>query len=409
MPAAHLFHIAIIGAGPAGLMAAERLATAGHAVTLYDRMPSAGRKFLMAGRGGLNLTHSEAIDKLLTRYGPAADRLAPVIRAFPPADLIAWCEGLGEATFTGTSGRVFPKAFKASPLLRAWLQRLDTLGVRFAPSHTWTGWAQDGALSFDTPQGPVTVRPDATLLALGGASWPRLGSNGTWTNLLPSTIPTSPLRPANCGLSINWSDIFRTKFAGQPLKSVQMSYSGSSVPGELMVTSTGLEGTPAYALSGHIRDDIAANGHSAEITLDLRPNVSEADLAGKLNVPRKRQSLSTFLQKAAGLHPVAIGLVQEIVHSRKVEETPLTLARLIKSLPLDVHGTSGLERSISTAGGISLAAIDERFMLKALPGVFAAGEMLDWEAPTGGYLLQACFSTAVAAASGIAAFLQNRT
>lgn len=401
-------HIAIIGGGPAGLMAAEHLAQQGARVTVYDRMPTPGRKFLMAGRGGLNLTHSEPLDTLLSRYGVANPLLAPAIRAFPPSDLIAWCEGLGEPTFIGSSGRVFPKSFKASPLLRAWLKRLESLGVTLALNHIWTGWNADGVLTFTSPSGPVTQKPDATVLALGGASWPRLGSDGKWVTLLPPEIAVSPLRPSNCGLTIPWSDIFRTKFAGQPLKSIQMTYGSHSVPGELMITASGFEGTPAYALSGKIRDDLQA-GHSVIITLDLRSGLSEDDLRQKLSVPRKRQSLSTFLQKAAGLSPVAIGLVQELVHSTKVSETPQALAQLIKALPLTITGTSSLDRAISSAGGVTFPAITDSYMLKDLPGVFVAGEMLDWEAPTGGYLLQASFSSAVAAAKGVLGWLNSRT
>lgn len=393
--------VAIIGGGPAGLMAAEILSRDGYVVTVYDRMATMGRKFLMAGRGGLNLTHSEPVDDLLSRYGPARPFLTPAITAFPPAALIAWCENLGEQTFIGTSGRVFPKSFKASPLLRAWLRRLAAQGVTFAPGHDWRGWDDSGALVFANG---ASVKADAALLALGGASWPKLGSNGAWLSYLPPAVPVAALRPANCGLIVPWSDIFRTRFAGQPLKSISAAYDGVSVPGEMMVTSTGLEGTPAYTLSSRIREDLAA-GKSVTLTLDLRPNVSAADLLNKLSVPRKRQSLSTFLQKSTGLAPVAIGLVQELAHAGGIGESPRELATLLKALPLRVTTTAGLDRAISSAGGIVWGAVDDRFMLKALPGVFVAGEMLDWEAPTGGYLLQACFSTGSAAAAGIRSFL----
>lgn len=398
-------HIAIVGAGPAGLIAAETLAKAGLAVTVFDRMPSVGRKFLMAGRGGLNLTHSEDLEHFLTRYGDKSSQLAPYIRAFPPEKLIAWCEGLGQPTFIGTSGRVFPKAFKASPLLRAWLGRLAELGVSIKTGHKLTGWGRQGLTFEDKPQ----VQADAVLLAMGGASWPRLGTDGNWTGLLPASIRVAPLRPANCGLTIAWSDIFRTRFAGQPLKTIALSYDGETVSGDMMVTQTGLEGTPAYTLSRKVRDDISA-GKEVVVRIDLRPGFTEQQLVSRLSLPRKRQSLSTFLQKSLNMAPVGIGLVQEIVHQRKIADTPQALALLIKALPLAVTGTSGLERAISSAGGISFDAIDYRFMLKDMPGVFAAGEMLDWEVPTGGYLLQGCFSTGVAAANGIIDWLKsNRT
>ena len=399
--------IAVIGAGPAGLMAAEILASSGYAVTVYDRMPSVGRKFLMAGRGGLNLTHSEPLDTLLTRYGSRQNLVEPFIRDYPPEKLIAWCEALGQETFIGTSGRVFPKAFKASPLLRAWLGRLNTLGVTFALQHTWQGWDKE-ALQFSKADGStITTKPDAVLLALGGASWPRLGSDGAWVKHLPASVKVASLRPANSGLLINWSDILKAKFVGQPLKSITLTYEGKTVPGELMLTATGFEGTPAYALSGLIRDDLA-QGKTATVTIDLRPNVSREDVISKLRAPRKRQSLSTFLGKTLGFSPVTIGLIQEIVHHQKVNDTPEALATLIKSLPLNVTGTAGLERAISSAGGIDFENMNHHLMLSALPGVFVAGEMLDWEAPTGGYLLQASFSTAVTAAQGIIAWLSQQ-
>jgi uncharacterized flavoprotein (TIGR03862 family) len=400
--------IAVIGGGPAGLMAAEILATSGCVVTVYDRMPSVGRKFLMAGRGGLNLTHSEPLDSLLTRYGSAQNQVEPSIRAYSPEKLIAWCEALGQPTFIGTSGRVFPKAFKASPLLRAWLGRLHTLGVTFAMQHTWKGWDQDGALQFLKPDGGnVLLKSDATLLALGGASWPRLGSDGTWTSFLPNTVSVLPLRPANSGLLISWSDILKAKFVGQPLKSITLTYGGKTVSGEFMLTATGLEGTPAYALSGLIRDDIA-QGKTAVIRIDLRPNVSHEDIAAKLRAPRKRQSLSTFLGKTLGFSPVTIALIQEVIHHQKVNDTPNEMATLIKSLPLTVTGTAGLERAISSAGGVDFKSVNHHLMLSALPGVFVAGEMLNWEAPTGGYLLQASFSTAATAAQGIIEWLSQQ-
>jgi len=382
---------AVIGGGPAGLMAAEVLSTSGIAVTLYDRMPSLGRKFLMAGRGGLNLTHSEPLEGFLDRYGTARDWLEPAIRAFPPAALMAWAEGLGQPVFTGTSGRIFPKAMKASPLLRAWLSRLASLGVVFRLRHRWTGWATDGALTFDTG---ATAQPGVTILALGGASWPRLGSDGAWTRLLPH----APLLPANCGFDIAWTDHFRDRFAGTPLKRIAIRFQDRVVRGEAVIGTHGIEGGAIYALSGPLRDTIATTG-SAAIALDLRPDLTSEALAERLAAPRRGQSLSTFLRKQAGLPPVAIGLIQEALHRDGGDP-----AALIKALPLSLTATRPIDRAISSAGGVRRDAVDAAFMLRDRPGVFVAGEMLDWEAPTGGYLLQADFATAVAAARGALAF-----
>jgi uncharacterized flavoprotein (TIGR03862 family) len=397
----------IIGGGPAGLMAAEVLATAGLPVIVYERKPSLGRKFLMAGRGGLNLTHSEDMEIFLKRYGAAAEWLAPSIRAFPPRQLRDWCEGLGEPTFIGSSGRVFPKSFKASPLLRAWQRRLQTLGVQFLLQREWKGWNNESHLVFLGPDGQTeTVAARATMLALGGASWPRLGSDGGWVALLKEKgVAVAPLRPSNCGFTVAWSDIFREKFAGEPVKPVAASFSGQSVAGEIMISARGVEGGAIYALSSALREEIAATG-AATLTLDLRPGVSEQELAKRLDVPRQAKSLANFLRVMGGLSPVAIGLLREAdkeVQSR----APAALARLIKALPLRLDAPFDIDRAISSAGGISLDALDEYFMLKALPGVFAAGEMLDWEAPTGGYLLQASFSTAVRAAQGIVRFISD--
>ena len=393
--------IAVIGGGPAGLMAAEVLADAECSVTIYDQMPSVGRKLLMAGRGGLNLTHSEALPAFLTRYGPARPWLQAAIDAFPPAALIAWAEALGQPVFTGSSGRVFPRAMKASPLLRAWLGRLAGQGVRIRPRHRWTGWDRDGALCFDTPTEPVRTYPHATILALGGASWPRLGSDGAWARALPEAV--APFRPANCGFDVAWSDIFRARFAGHPLKRVALTFGGRTVRGEAMLTEHGIEGGAIYALSAPIRDAIEADG-AAVLTIDLRPDLDTEPLAGKLAVPRRGQSLSTFLRKQAGLPPEGIGLVQEALHA---EPTPPPLEQLIKALPLRLIGTRPISRAISTAGGVRADALDDRLMLLNRPGVFAAGEMLDWEAPTGGYLLQACFSTGRMAGLGAAEWLRG--
>ncbi len=387
---------AIIGAGPAGLMAAETLAEAGFAVTIFDRMPSPARKFLLAGRGGLNLTHSESIEAFLDRYGAARAALEPAIRAFPPAAVIAWAEALGQVTFTGSSGRVFPKSLKASPLLRAWLADLTQLGVSLRRGSEWAGWSDAGALHFADG---LEVSADVTILALGGASWPRLGGNGTWTRFLPPDA-IRPFQPANCGFALSWSDIFRTRYAGTPLKRIAISFAGRSQRGEAMVTETGIEGGAIYALSGPLRDAIAANGPTI-LHLDLRPDIDRDTLTKALAVPRRGQSLSTFLRKHANLPPVAVGLVQEALHAGNTAP----LVDLVKSLPLTLTAPSPIARAISSAGGVAFAALDENLMLRARPGVFLAGEMLDWEAPTGGYLLQACLSTGRFAAQGVIRFL----
>ncbi|MGB8868861.1 MAG: TIGR03862 family flavoprotein [Rhodomicrobium sp.] len=395
-------HAAVIGAGPAGLMAAETLARANVSVTVYDRMPSPGRKFLLAGRGGLNLTHSEEFERFLSRYGKAAPLLRTAVEAFPPSALRAWCEALGQETFVGTSGRVFPKAMKASPLLRAWLKRLAAMDVTFKLRHRWAGW-DGGALLFDTPDGPARAAADVTILALGGASWPRLGSDGRWTALLAEKgVAATPLRPSNCGFAAEFSDLFRARFEGQPLKGVELHFAGASVRGEAVITKIGLEGGAVYALSPLLRDAIERSGE-AVLGIDLRPGLPAAELEGALSKPRGKQSVSNFLRKAVKLTPAAVGLLQEATHGAGVPLTSLdtkALAALIKRVPVRLTATAPIERAISTAGGVAFDEIDSRFMLRRAPGVFVAGEMLDWEAPTGGYLLQACFSTGAAAARG---------
>ncbi len=381
---------AVIGGGPAGLMAAEVLAGAGIQVSVFDRMPSFGRKLLMAGRGGLNLTHSEPLEPFLDRYGTARPWLEPAIRAFPPEALMAWCEALGQPVFIGSSGRVFPKAMKASPLLRAWLVRLGSMNVSFRPRHHWCGWDGGGALRFENPDGLVRIAADITVLALGGASWPRLGADGGWAALFPGAV--APLRPANCGFTVAWSDHVRARFAGTPLKRIALSFGGVTVRGEAVITADGIEGGAVYALSAPLRDAIEARG-SATALINLRPDLTAAALAERMAAPRRGQSLSTFLRKQAGLAPAAIGLVQDVLH--RLGGDP---ALLIQALPLDLLAARPLDRAISTAGGLRRDSVDADFMLRDRPGVFAVGEMLDWEAPTGGYLLQANFSTAVAAA-----------
>jgi uncharacterized flavoprotein (TIGR03862 family) len=395
--------VAIIGAGPAGLMAAEVLAQSGARATVYDAMPSAGRKFLMAGRGGLNLTHSEALPDFLQRYGAAMPHLAPSIEAFPPDALRGWSEALGQPTFVGSSGRVFPQAFKASPLLRAWLRRLDAMGVKFELRHRWTGWDDDGRLSFQTPEGQQAVDAHATVLALGGASWPRLGSDGAWVETLAAKgVTVSPLRPANCGFTVAWSEIFRNRFEGQPLKGVALSFGPHTVRGEAMITRTGIEGGGVYALSTDLRETIIGAG-GATLHLALRPDLTCVELTARLSASRGKQSLSNFLRKAAHLSPAGIGLMQEAAIASGVSlsaMSPGTLADLINSVPIKLNGVASIARAISTAGGIAFDGLDADFMIRRVPGVFAAGEMLDWEAPTGGYLLQASFATGAAAGHG---------
>lgn len=404
-------NVTIIGAGPAGLMAAEVIARGGASVTIYERMASPGRKFLMAGRGGLNLTHSEDLEIFLDRYGEAAQLPRRAVEAFPPAAVQAWCEELGQPVFTGSTGRVFPQAMKSSPLLRAWLRRLAGLGVTLKPRHCWRGWDDSGALLFAAPDGGTAVRADAAVLALGGASWPRLGSDGGWVPLLAAAgIAISPLKPSNCGFITAWSEVFRDRFAGQPLKGIALHGDGVSARGEILITASGLEGGAIYALSPRLRDTIAASGEAA-ISVDLRPDVPLDRLAQQFAVPRGKQSLASFLRKAAHLSPAAMGLLHEaaLAGGQKLAAlTPPALAALIKAVPVRLTATAPLAKAISTAGGIALEELDERFMIRRRPGLFAAGEMLDWEAPTGGYLLQGCFSTGAAAGRGVLDWLRER-
>ncbi len=383
---------AVVGAGPAGLMAAEVLAQAGAAVTVFDHLPSPARKLLMAGRGGLNLTHAEPLEALLARYGSARAALEPAVRAFPSDALREWADDLGAETFTGSSGRVFPRALKASPLLRAWLARLAALGVQLRPRHRWEGFAADGALLVNGE----ALRPAATVLALGGASWPRLGSDGTWPALLPGCA-VAPLRPANMGFSVNWSARMAAQ-AGQPLKRIAARFGATSLRGEAMLTATGIEGGVIYALSAALRDAIAAHGPQT-LWLDLRPDLDAAALAQRLGAPAV--SISTRLRKA-GLPPPAVALVQEALHAGAARAD---LAALVKAVPVTLQAPQSLARAISTAGGLAWSELDENYMLRRHPGVFACGEMLDWEAPTGGYLLQACLATGVAAARGAIDYL----
>ncbi len=384
-------------------MAADVLAAGGAAVMVYDRMPSVGRKLLLAGRGGLNLTHSEDLALFLSRYGEARPHLEAAIRRFPPDALRNFSESLGQPTFVGTSGRVFPKALKASPLLRAWLRSLQARGVAFRLRHHWRGWNEAGELVFASPAGPVTSKPDATVLALGGKSWPRLGSDGAWVSVLREQgIEIAQLKPANVGFEVAWSDRFRSEFEGQPLKNIALSFEDRTVRGEAVVTRDGLEGGAVYVLSTPLREAIIRD-RSALLKISLKPDLDSAALTKRLDRSRGKQSLSTFLRKSLGLPPVAIGLIHEAAinaGSRLSAMSGAALADLVNDVPVQLIGVRPVERAISTAGGVAFAELDDRFMLRRKPGVFVAGEMLDWEAPTGGYLLQACFATGATAARG---------
>ena len=392
--------VAIIGGGPSGLIAAEKLASAGLAVTVYERMPTLGRKFLMAGRGGLNLTHSEGQSSFLARYREAEDWIALHLGDFTPGDMKAWSEGLGQKTFVGSSGRIFPEAMKASPLLRAWRARLDELGVEFRLRHQWTGWDADGHISFITGNGEsVRDKADAVVLALGGASWPRLGSDAGWVSLLEDRgVDIKPFQVSNCGVNIDWSDVFKQRFAGTPLKNVALTLGDETVRGEAMITEYGLEGGAVYALSAALREALKA-GKPADLMIDLRPTQKQDSIAARLSKVKKGQSLTNTLKKAVKLTPAAISLMRE--SGQDIPREPDALAGQLKAVALQVNSQCGMEKAISSAGGIALNAIDENMMLNAIPGVFVAGEMLDWEAPTSGYLLQASFATGMATAYGI--------
>ncbi|PPE68956.1 TIGR03862 family flavoprotein [Caldimonas thermodepolymerans] len=412
----------VIGAGPAGLMAAETLAEAGCTVHVHDAMPSAGRKFLLAGKGGLNLTHAEPLGAFLSRYGARRAQLEPLLAQFGPQALRDWAHGLGIRTFVGTSGRVFPDEMKAAPLLRAWMHRLREAGVRFHMRHRWTGWTSAGALCFETPQGPLAVAADATVLALGGASWPRLGSDGAWQPLLEARgIPVAPLRPANCGFDVarpqpdgtllpGWSEHFRSRFAGQPLKSVALSLpdGGAAAPrqGEFVITATGVEGSLIYAHAAALRDAIEAQGR-ASFLLDLLPARAPEQVGREVAHPRGSRSLSSHLQSRLGLAGVKAALLWELL-PREAMADPARLAGAIKRLPLTLVAARPVTEAISTAGGVRFEALDGQLMLRDLPGVFCAGEMLDWEAPTGGYLLTACFASGRAAGLGVRRWLAGQ-
>ena len=404
LPASMTPRVAVIGGGPAGLMAAETLALRGVAVDVYDAMPSVGRKFLLAGKGGLNLTHAEVFDRFLTRYAAASAALQPGLTDFGPDTLRAWSEGLGIATFVGSSYRVFPQDMKAAPLLRAWLHRLRVQGVRFHMRHRWTGWTPSGALHFSSPTGAVQATPSATVLAVGGASWSRLGSDGAWWPWLAEKgVSLAPLQPSNCGFELAWSERFSSRYAGEPLKSVAIEFEGWRQPGEFVVTATGVEGSLVYAASAALRDRIAASG-SATFHLDLLPARSLDWVQREVAHPRGPRSLATHLKSRLNLSGVKTGLLWELL-SKEAQADPAQLAAAIKALPITVTATRPLDEAISTAGGVRFDGLDATGMLKPMPGVFVAGEMLDWEAPTGGYLLTACFSTGRAAGHGAADWL----
>ena len=397
---------AVIGGGPGGLMAAEVLARAGASVTVYEHMPSMGRKFLIAGRGGLNITHSEPLEQFMTRYGDKQDALAQSVSAFPPEAIQAWCEGLSQKTFVGSSGRVFPLGFRATELLRSWLVDLETLGVSLQTSRRWLGWDQaTGALLVAADEKnsdlipPQQLFPDITIMSLGGGSWQRTGSDGRWVPRFEEIgINVHKLRPANSGFLVDWTAEFITKFEGMPVKNVSVQARGNPVRGEMMISAEGIEGGCVYAVGRELRAACDAQGNTVML-IDLRPDLSVEQVEQRLSTAKPKESSSRLLRRTIGLPPVAIGLLREVTKNVLPRQAS-DMAVLIKSLPLQVLATEELDRAISTAGGVAFEELDDRFMLRRLPGVFVAGEMIDWEAPTGGYLLQATLSTAVAAAKG---------
>ena len=401
-------HVVIIGGGPAGLMAAEVLSQAGIRVDLYDGMPSVGRKFLLAGVGGMNITHSEAYPAFLSRYAERAPNIAPLLRDFDADALCKWIHDLGIETFIGSSGRVFPTDMKAAPLLRAWLKRLRDSGVVIHTRHRWLGWDEHGALRIDSPDGEKTIQADATLLALGGGSWSRLGSDGAWMLALEQRgVGLAPLQPSNCGFEVQaWSELMVSKFAGAPLKNIAIGLN-DDIPrlGECVITATGIEGSLIYALSAPIREAINVHG-AATIHIDLLPGRPVDKLQAALSKPRGSRSMAKHLHSQVGIDGVKAALLRELTDAATFAD-PALLARAIKALPLTLVKTRPLDEAISSAGGVTFEAMDERLMLKALPGVFCAGEMLDWEAPTGGYLLTGCFASGRAAGLGVVQWLKS--
>jgi len=403
-------NVAVVGGGPAGLMAAEVLASAGLRVSLFEHRRSLGRKFLLAGRGGLNITHAEEISQLVTRYGPAQRRLEAAVRAFSPADLSEWCANHGEAVFVGTSDRVFPKSFRATPLLRSWLRSLDDLGITVHRQHRWLGWAAEGELRFEVGGDDTqhrTVETEATIFALGGKSWPRVSSNASWVEPFRSRgVHVAELQAANCGVEVAWTSVMRSRFAGTPVKNASITVGSQVMRGDLMITNNGIEGGPIYAVGPELRDQLKRTGQ-ATVVCDLAPDLGTDQLTERLSNRRPKSSATSWL-RSAGLAPVTVALVREVTQNQ-IPQGPAALAGLIKNLHLPVAAMADIDRAISTAGGVAFGEIDEHFMLTKIPGSFVAGEMLDWEAPTGGYLLQACFSTGVAAANGALTWLRDRT
>ncbi|MFO7602711.1 MAG: TIGR03862 family flavoprotein [Gammaproteobacteria bacterium] len=409
--------VAVIGGGPAGLMAAEVLSGHGLQVDVYDAMPSVGRKLLMAGKSGLNLTHAEPLATLVTRYGAQSTEIAAMLHVFGPTALRTWAQGLGIDTYVGSSGRVFPREMKAAPLLRAWLQRLRRAGVRFHMRHQWLGFAESQHLRFMTPTGETVIDASATVLALGGGSWARLGSTGAWLPILAQQgIEVLPLRPSNCGFEVTWSEHVRERFAGEPVKSVGLSFTDVAgvrqhKQGDFVVSRYGIEGSLIYAFAAGIRDVLEAHGH-ATVYIDLLPAMSEADIATRLAQARGKRSLSAHLRRQVKISGVKAALLHEVLQASTEPQRlaePKRLAVLLKALPLRCERPRPLDDAISTAGGVAFAALNDQLMLKALPGIFCAGEMLDWDAPTGGYLLTACFASGYVAAKGVVHYLQAIT
>lgn len=402
--------VAIVGGGPAGLMAAEILSLSGVQVDVYDAMPSLGRKFLLAGIGGLNITHSEPYETFCTRYGDRQPQLQPLLDRLPPSALRSWIQGLGIDTFVGSSGRVFPTQMKSAPLLRAWLHRLRSAGVRLHVRHRWLGWANDSALRLANPDGEILIRPKATILALGGASWPQLGSDGAWVPWLQARgVEIAPLQSANCGFEVNWSAHLRNKFAGAQLKSVALTFTDAKGYteqrlGEMIISEHGVEGGLIYAFSQRLREYLNAHG-SATFTLDLAPGRDADRLLSDVCHPRGSRSISSHLQSRVGITGVKAALLHEVLSKEQFADMA-TVAATIKALPITVHATRPISEAISTAGGVRFDSLDQNLMLTALPGVFVAGEMVDWEGPTGGYLLTACFATGLCAGLGVRDWLK---
>ncbi|MBL4748200.1 MAG: TIGR03862 family flavoprotein [Magnetovibrio sp.] len=382
----------IIGGGPAGLMAAEALTSRGITVDLYDAMPSLGRKFLMAGKSGLNLTHGEPFVDFLDRFGHARQNLKPILEAFTPTDIEAWANDLGVETYVGTSKRVFPKDFKAAPLLRAWLRRLRANGLTVHARHKWNGWADNGVLAFDTPKGDILINAETTILALGGASWPKLGSDANWVPwLVKNGVSILPLKAANCGFDVDWSAHFLDRFEGNPVKNARLSFRGARIPGDFVITARGIEGGPVYALASKLIESLDNTG-SATLAVDLLPDRSGADIQARLSRPRGKQSMATFLKKNLNLSGVKAGILYECT-AKNAFDDPINLAATIKAVPLAIDKPRPIEEAISTSGGVAWHNLDKGLHLNVLPNVFVAGEMLDWDAPTGGYLLSACLAT----------------